>query len=364
MSKPPSPREVVPIDARLALFGFGAVGQALARSLSSAPIDGIRVVAAQDSTHTCHRSGGLYPGDLADRKSRSGTLPGTGPTVAELVADDRVDIVVDLSPTDLLDGEPSRRLLRRCRRRGVAVVTANKGPVAVDPKLRDRFQRADVPLGVEATVGGGMPVLSTLDRLDAGDRVTAVTGTLNGSTSRILAAVEEGRSVDDAVRAARRAGTLEADASLDLDGWDAAAKAAIVAQVAFDAPVTVDDVDRTGVRGLDGDEIRWSAGKGQVTRLVATVTQTRCRVAPVSLDGDDPLAASGHGNAIRVELAHGEEVLLAGPGAGPGPTATALRRDLVATLDELRGERSDPDQPARRRAASVASSTPDDRSTG
>lgn len=355
---------MVPIDARLALFGFGAVGQGLARSLSLAPIDGIRVVAAQDSTQACHRSGGLDPGDLADRKSRSGTLPGTGPTVAELVADDRVDIVVDVSPTDLSEGEPSRRLYRRCRRRGVAVVTANKGPLAVDPELRDRFHRAGVPLGVEATVGGGLPVLSTLDRLAAGDRVTTVTGTLNGSTSRILAAVEDGRSVDDAVRAARRAGLLEADASLDLEGWDAAAKAAIVAQRTFDAPLAVDDVDRTGIRDLEAEEVRWSAGKGHAIRLVATVTPTRCRVAPVSLDGDDPLAASGHGNAIRVGLADGEEILLAGPGAGPRPTATALRRDLVATLDELREERSGPDQPARRRAVSVASSSPDDRSTG
>lgn len=355
---------MVPIDARLALFGLGDVGQALARSLSSAPIDGVRLVAAQDSSAACHRPDGLDPGDLADRKSRSGALPGTGPTVPELVADDRVDVVVDVSPTDLHDGQPSRRLVRRCRRRGVAVVTANKGPLALDPALGDRFRDAGVPLGVEATVGGGLPLLSTLDRLDAGDRVTAIRGTLNGSTSRILADVEAGRSLDDALRAARQAGVLEADPSLDLDGWDAAAKAAIVAQRAFDVPVGIDDVDRTGIRGLDGGEIRWAKSKGQAIRLVAAVTPDRCRVAPVSLDADDPLAARGLGNAVRIALADGDEILLAGPGAGPRPTATALRRDLVATLADLRDEGSGPVQPACRRAVSVAVSSLDDRSTG
>lgn len=316
-------------DLDVAVRGFGGVGRALAARL---PVEDVRVVAVADSTSTVHDPGGLDVGVLREVKRAEGRLPGDAPLrLEDLVDEGRIDVLVDVGPTDLGPDPDGLALHRACLEQGIAVVTANKGPLArAGADLRRQAQETGVPYRAEATVGGGTPVLSTLRRLRRADRIERIDAVPNGATSHVLDAVQDGTGWDAAVRQARDAGKLEADPALDLEGWDAAAKAAILAQTAWDAEATVDDVDRTGLDGVDASQIRWAAGQGLRTRLVASVTSRAVRVRPADLPADHPLAMHGLGNTYRIRLAEGGDVVFGGPGAGPTPTATALVRDLEA----------------------------------
>lgn len=330
----------------MALLGVGQVGRALLDDLARRPLDGARITAAGDSAGGLWDPDGLDVSALLEAKRDGGRLPDPSP-LADAVRAGDVDVLVDLSPTDLATAEPARSWHRTCLKAGVAVVTANKGPLAVEPSIRDRFEDRGVPYRAEATVGGGLPVLSTIRRLRAGDRIEAIDAVPNGATTRVLSAVADGQGFDEAVDACRRAGVLEADPALDLGGGDAAAKAAILARAAFDVPARIDDVATEGIEDLSTDDVRWAASRGRTHRLVASIRPDRIEVRPAALDQDAALAAPGQGNVYAIRLARGGTVHLAGPGAGPGPTASAVRRDLEKVTDA-------PDRVTRRPAARPA----------
>lgn len=318
---------------RIAIWGLGGVGRALLEDLVDRPLAGAEVVALADSRATWTREAGTPLPEALARKRETGRLPSAnGPSVEDLVEKGAVDVLVDVTPTDLETGQPAVEMHARCLARDIDVVTANKGPLALaGPKLR--AQAGDgATIRAEATVGGGIPVLSTIRRLRSADRIEGVDAVPNGSTSRVLDRIADGDDWDGALREAREAGLLEADPTYDVDGWDAAAKAAILAQEVLDAPVTLADVDRAGLDDLSADAIRDARRQGLAPRLVARVTPDGVRVRVAELPGDSPLVVPGLGNAYRIHLSDGEETLLAGPGAGPAPTATALRRDLRALV--------------------------------
>ncbi len=325
----------MPIDAcRIALAGIGSVGQALLESLIQDPIPATRIVALADSQATLIDLDGLDAAPLLSQKRASGQLPGDRFEPFEgLVQNGEVDIVVDCTPTDLETGHPSLGLHELCADHGVHLVTANKGPLAVaGPELRARFAKGGAVLRGEATVGGGLPVLSTLERLAQADRIASVKAIANASTTGVLKRIEQGIPLAQAIEEAKQRGILESDPSLDLTGQDAAAKAAILAQTCFGAETTISDVPTEGILSLDAEQIAWHRERGYRVRLVASVTQERTTVAPVPLPSEHPLASCDAGNAYVIELEHGGRVTLTGPGAGPAETATAVRRDVVGVL--------------------------------
>jgi len=258
---------------------------------------------------------------------------------AELLTDDAAaaatsgaDLVVEL-----IGGiEPARSLILAAMAAGSSVVTANKALLAEDgATLYEAAARHGVDLYFEAAVAGAIPLLRPLRESLAGDTVTKVMGIVNGSTNYMLTRMdEEGVEYDDVFAEATALGYLEADPSLDIDGHDAAAKAAILAELAFHTRVTLDDVHCEGISTVTANDVRAAQQMGFVIKLLAVAERTPggviVRVHPTMLPRDHPLASvRGSFNAVFVEAQSAGEVMFYGRGAGGDPTASAVLGDLV-----------------------------------
>jgi homoserine dehydrogenase len=225
-------------------------------------------------------------------------------------------------------------LVRRAIARGRNVVTANKALLAASgAELFADAARTGVAIGFEASVCGGVPVIGALRRGLAGDHIESIAGILNGTTNYVLCRMNEGLTLGDAVLRAQAAGFAEADPSLDLSGRDAAQKLAILAQVAFDAPVR-----RTSVRGIEGvtlDEIAEARDAGFVLRQVA---EARRVAGGVELTVETRRVPASHAfarvvdehNAVIIRGRASGEITLSGAGAGSMPTAAAILSDVLA----------------------------------
>ena len=250
----------------------------------------------------------------------------------EIVSAPDVDVVVEV-----IGGiEPARSLILAAMAAGKSVVTANKALLADHgPELFDEAVRRGVDLLYEAAVGGGIPVIRPIREHLAGDRILRLTGILNGTTNYILTRMtEDGSSLDDAVREAQALGYAEADPSADVEGSDAAAKAAILATIAFDTPVAAADVSREGITGVTADDIAFAKRLGYVVKLIAVAERVgdsvSVRVHPAMIPASHPLAAVR--DAFNAVLIDGERVgplMLYGKGAGGDPTATSVVGDLI-----------------------------------
>jgi homoserine dehydrogenase len=249
-----------------------------------------------------------------------------------LVGRGDVDVVVEV-----IGGiEPARELILAALERDASVVTANKVLVAEDgPTLFAAAEKAGRDLYYEAAVAGAIPILRPLRESLVGDRVTRVLGIVNGTTNFILDKMDaEGWSFNEALRVAQELGFAEADPTADVEGFDAAAKAAILASLAFHTRVTAADVYREGITGVTADAIVSAKEMGYVVKLLAAVElageAVSARVHPAMIPRSHPLA-SVHGafNAVFVESEAAGELMFYGPGAGGAPTASAVLGDLV-----------------------------------
>jgi homoserine dehydrogenase len=259
------------------------------------------------------------------------------------VARSGADIVVEV-----MGGiEPARTLILEAMAAGSSVVTANKALLAADgATLYEAAARNGVDLYFEASVAGAIPLLRPLRESLAGDRVTRVLGIVNGTTNFMLTKMdEEGVDYADVFAEAESLGYLEADPSLDVDGHDAAAKAAILAELAFHTRVTLDDVYCEGISKVTSDDIRAAQQMGFVIKLLAVAELTDAgvivRVHPTMLPRSHPLATvRGAFNAVFIEAESAGEVMFYGRGAGGAPTASAVLGDLVtASRNRVSGGR-------------------------
>jgi homoserine dehydrogenase len=322
-----------PLD--LAVAGCGVVGRAFLRAAGPAVRAGLlRVVSVSDRGGTLHDAAGLDPLAVAAAKETGGLaslgrlLPWEGAAAARFLS---ADAVVDLATGDLGAASPDGFPLVAALAAGKDVVTANKSALALFPAEVERLRRrSGARLLASATVAGAVPVLEVLSGALRGSGVIEVAGAWNATSTFVLGRVEEGASFDEALAEARRLGFAEADASADLDGRDAAAKAAIVAAAAFGRVLALQDVARTGVESLDPDRIREAARRGRRTRLVARVTAAGARVAPEALPEDHPLAAAAGESTVAIRTALAGTVALRGPGAGGPATASAVLSDCLA----------------------------------
>jgi homoserine dehydrogenase len=262
-----------------------------------------------------------------------------------LVARDDVDIVVEV-----VGGlEPARRWLLAALRAGKSVVSANKVLLASDgAALHDAAAAADVDLYYEAAVAGAIPLLRPLRESLAGDRVRRVLGIVNGTTNFILTRMDEtGASFAEALEEASALGYAEADPTADIDGYDAAAKAAILAQLAFHTRVTLDDVHREGIAGVTASDIASARAMGCTVKALAIAERSSARpgvsvrVHPAMVPRTHPLAAVREAfNAVFVEAEAAGQLMFYGQGAGGAPTASAVLGDLVAVArNRLAGRR-------------------------
>ncbi len=249
-----------------------------------------------------------------------------------LVTRDDVDLVVEV-----IGGiEPARGLILAALDNGASVVTANKALLAEDgPTLFEAAEKAGRDLYYEAAVAGAIPILRPLRESLAGDKVTRVLGIVNGTTNFILDKMDtSGAGFTEALEEAQDLGYAEADPTADVEGFDAAAKAAILASLAFHSRVTAADVHREGIAEVTAADVQSAREMNSVVKLLA-ICELRddavsVRVHPAMIPRSHPLASvRGAYNAVFVESEAAGQLMFYGPGAGGSPTASAVLGDLV-----------------------------------
>ncbi len=320
-------------SVRVGVLGFSNVGAALLRLLTEqadeiADRTGVRLELAKVAVL-----------DLA--KPRELDLPAellTTDTEA-LVNDPDIDVIVEL-----IGGiEPARTFVLSALKAGKPVVTANKALLAnASEELFDAAAAAGVDLLFEASVGGGIPLIRPLRESLAGDDIRRMMGIVNGTTNYILTKMtEDGATYGDALAQAQALGFAELDPTADVEGYDAAAKAAILATIAFGATVVADDVHREGMSGVTAADIAFAGRMGYVVKLLAIVERVgdavAARVHPAMVPTTHPLSAVRDSfNAVFIEGAAVGELMLYGRGAGGMPSASAVLGDLIDAAHNLR----------------------------
>ena len=308
------------------LLGCGNVGAAVARMLH------------EHAGDIARRSGARI--ELACVAVRDPSRDREVPIPPERFTDDPMRVVRDAGIdviVELIGGvEPARSLILAAFAEGKSVVTANKELLSRHGReLFAAAARAGADLLYEASVGGGIPLIRPLRESLAGDRITRFMGIVNGTTNYILTRMTEAElSLDEALAEAQSLGFAEADPAADVEGYDAAAKAAILATIAFDVPVAAGDVYREGITGIGPDDIAFARRLGYVVKLLAIgevmKDEVSVRVHPAMIPGDHPLAAVRESfNAVFIEGEKVGSLMLYGLGAGGDPTAASVVGDLI-----------------------------------
>ncbi|MCK2221734.1 homoserine dehydrogenase [Actinomadura sp. ATCC 31491] len=324
---------------KVALLGCGVVGSQVIRLLHEQAGDlAARVGAPLELAGVAVRRLG--------RKRDVEVDPALLTTDAEaLVARDDVDIVIEV-----IGGiEPARTLIVSALRGGKSVVTANKALLAEDgATLHEAARAGNGDLYFEASVAGAIPLLRPLRESLAGDHVKRVLGIVNGTTNYILDKMDStGASFTDALEEAQTLGYAEADPTADVEGFDAAAKAAILAGLAFHSRVTAAEVHREGITEITATDVASAKAMGYVIKLLAICARSDdgrsfgVRVHPAMIPRSHPLAGVREAyNAVFVEAESAGQLMFYGKGAGGAPTASAVLGDLVAVArNRLAGAR-------------------------
>ena len=316
---------------RLAVMGAGAVGSSVAELAAGY---GHTVVAIADSAGAALDDDGVDVAAALERKAAGEGIGEADPAEA-LEAD--YDVLVEATPTTLDDAEPGFGHLERALGRDRHVVLANKGPVAErydDVRALEADSAGEVRF--EATVGGAIPVLGTIEDYGV-DQVSAVRGVLNGTANFILTRMAaEGLGYEHVLAEAQDLGVAEADPTFDVEGIDAALKGVILANVLADGGFTHADAEIEGITGLPAAALELAAEDGLTVRLIGEASREGVRVGPRLVPEHGTLAVSGTLNIVQIEAGHAGRLNLSGPGAGGPETASAVLAD-VARLGRRRG---------------------------
>ncbi len=253
---------------------------------------------------------------------------------ASVVSDPSIDIVIEV-----MGGiEPARELILSAIKNGKSIITANKALLALHgAELFEAADKNKVDLYYEAAVGGAIPILRPMRESIVGDHVHRVMGIVNGTTNYILTKMdEEGSAFADVLKEAQSLGFAEADPTADIEGHDAAAKAAILAGLAFHSRVTSNDVYCEGISKISARDVEVARDMDHVIKLLAIAeltsnNQVSVRVHPTLISRQHPLASVRNAfNAVFVEAESAGELMFYGRGAGGAPTASAILGDLIA----------------------------------
>lgn len=310
------------LTAGIALLGHGTVGSAVARRL-------------RDGSENIERRTGVRCSLIGIATRRSGDA-------LALIDDPRVDVVVESVGGTGAAAEYVERALDRGRH----VVTANKDLIATQgPRLLALAASRGVALRYEAAACSALPVVRTIGEALAGDRVTSVAGVLNGTTTFILSAMEEGASYPQALAQAQADGYAESDPSSDVDGHDAAHKLALLVQLAFESAIISPRIRKTGIAGVARDDVERAKALGFRIRLIAAAVRSArgayAQVAPLLVPLDHPFAKTrGVENVVRIGARDSGTLWLGGLGAGGAASAAPILGDLISLLGDVREGRT------------------------
>ncbi|MGI6879579.1 homoserine dehydrogenase [Microbacterium sp. gxy059] len=314
---------------RVALLGAGSVGSQVANLL------------LERADELAERTGARL--ELAGIAVRDLDAPRDVELPRELLTTDASELIVGSDIViELMGGiEPARTFILEALGSGADVVTGNKALLATHgAEIFDVADQVGASVSYEAAVAGAIPIIRPLKDSLAGDRVTRIFGIVNGSTNYILDRMDrDGLAADEAMRIAAELGYLEADPTLDVEGFDAAQKAAILASLAFHTKVSIDDVHREGIGSVTAEMIESARRAGYVVKLLAVCERLQedgeesisVRVYPALISREHPLASvHGGNNAVFVEAEAAGALMFYGAGAGGIETASAIMGDVVS----------------------------------
>lgn len=335
------------MDVRLALTGFGNVGRGIATLLQQHDADyehryGIRPVlcGVADSQGAAVDEAGLAPDELLTAKEQSGTVTAHSRGVPGLAGREflrraRAQVLLEAASTNFEDAEPGWSYCQEALSLDMDLVLASKGALVLHfSELMDAAAAAGCRVLFSGTTGAPVPVLELADRVLVGAKITGFEGILNATTNQILTSMSEGATYEDGVRRAQEIGIAETDPTLDVDGWDAAAKVVIVANALFGADLTLSDVRREGIRDVSRADLDAARLDSETIKLIARASWSDGTVqAEVRLERRplaDTLGRLRHdemGIVLRAEPLG--QVAATVQQTGGIPTALTVLRDVV-----------------------------------
>lgn len=340
---------------RLAIIGFGNVGQEFARLLLLKRAWLLRTKGLDvEVLAICTRSKGTLLSERAldlarvlEEMESKGNLEGypdshTGMSPLDVIERTSADMMIELTTLDVESGQPAIEHISKALGCGMDVVTANKGPIAFAYNdLRILSRSRGVHFRFEGTVMDGTPIFSLVEKTLPGCSVLGLSGILNSTSNFVLTEMARGRTSEEAIEEAKSRGIAEADPSLDMDGWDAAAKITALANVLMDARKTPKDVDRTGVRGVSAKALADATASGKKVRLIASASmesgEAKLVVKPETIGPDSPFwTVDGTSSAltIRTDLMGDLTIIEGDPVITQ--TAYAVFSDMLHVIESIR----------------------------
>ncbi|MDI6819491.1 MAG: homoserine dehydrogenase [Candidatus Hodarchaeaceae archaeon] len=329
---------------RLIMIGFGNLGRAFGRSLLEKKEFLLTnygltpsVVAAVDEYGAAVDEGGLDVKKLLKTAEKANTVADypargkKGRSALEVIEEVEADLVFELTPTNIKNGEPGLTHIKKAMMAGRHVITSNKGPLVVAFRELDRLaKQKGVEFRYSGSVGGAVPVIGLAKKMLAGNMVHAIRGVLNGTTNYILTRMsKEGAPFDVVLREAQELGIAEKDPTLDIEGTDTACKITILANAVLGISAKLKDVKVVGIRRIRPEAIRLAQEAGYAVKLIGVAKRDSLEVGPKLVPVGHPLAVGGTLNAVTFETDLAREVTITGFGAGPRETSSALLGDLI-----------------------------------
>ena len=339
---------------KLCMIGFGNVGQKVSELLLDKK-DWLRETYDYDVivTGIAGRSkGSLVDPDGIDLKEALAQIKANGRfdqdrkdrfdgTPFEMMDASNADVLVEMSTLSIKDGLPAAEHIRHALRHGMHVITANKGPEAwYFYELKELAEKAGLQFLYETIVLDGTPTFNLMTETLHGNTISGITGILNGTSNYVLKLLEEGKSYDEAIKAAQDIGLAEADPSMDIDGWDGAAKICAMANILMDAHITPDDVEVESVRSVTAEELADAKARGMCIKYICRADRTgdgvKVSVKPEELPREHAYNSVNGTSAVFTlftDLAGELTIIQTDPGLLQ--TAYGIYSDLITLLKRL-----------------------------
>lgn len=331
------------------MLGFGVVGQSFVKLLLSHSTDLYNDYGIKPKVIACADNGGIITCDqgldldrlLNIKKKKKSVIyygaKGNRSEILDVIENIDAEVVIELTPTNIVDGEPGKNHIISAMKSGKNVITVNKGPLALEfPSLMELAEYNRIAFKFSGTVGGGTPILEFAKRCLKGDRIISFEGILNGTTNYILSKMYEGLNFSEALQDASEKGYAEKDPTLDIDGYDAVAKLVISSNFLMNMKSTMKDVRRQGIRDVKPSQVLNERKKGNAIKLIASCDGKNLVVKPKPVSMKDPICVDGILNAITFTCQHSGQQTIIGKGAGGMETASAILRDLIDIRSTIR----------------------------
>ncbi|WP_414468736.1 homoserine dehydrogenase [Methanobacterium sp. ACI-7] len=330
---------------KICILGFGAVGKGVAKVFSMKKnevnekygID-LKITAVTDTSGAAISNEGLDPDLLLRVKEDTGGVsnyPEHGVSgISNMEVLDKADYncLVEVTPTDIEDGEPAKSHILKAFNDKKDVVTSNKGPLALSFKvLADSAKDNAVQFKFEASVGGAMPIINFAHETLSGNEINSIQGILNGTTNYILSRMaKEGSSYEQILKESQELGIAETNPAQDVEGLDAACKVVILANSLMNMDVNLNDVEITGISKITPEAISLAQKEGYLIKLIGEISEDTLEVAPRLVKEGSPFAVEGTLNVATLKTDLAEDVTVVGKGAGSIETASAILSDIIS----------------------------------